>query len=146
MALLDPLPLQWGLFLRGGGGDGSFQAVWNEQKVIAQSYWPWAPNSIYICISFHKLGLGEHSMRKKVLLLYIFQDIKPLHCTVGSPMSSQYEGLVHVSLAQKDYTLSFCFVLTEIDSLVLAQQQEQRKGQLQNFFLKMRLKCLHRYS
>ena len=99
MALLDPLPLQWGLFLRGEGG---------------------APNSIYICISFHKLGLGEHSIRKKVLLLYTFQDIKPLDCTVGSPMSSQYEGLVHVSLAQKDYTLSFCFVLTEIDSLVLA--------------------------
>ena len=63
--------------------------------------------SICICISYHKLGVAGHSIRKKVLLLYTFQDIKPLHCTVGSPMSSHYEGLVYVSLApQKSYFVS----------------------------------------
>ena len=60
--------------------------------------------SIHICISFHKLGVARHSIRRKkiVIIIYTFQGIKPLHCTFGSPMSTYYEDLVYVSLAPKN--------------------------------------------
>ena len=103
------------IYFLGGGAESSGEPGENKaNRLLVQKVYIY---SIYICISFHKLGVAGHSIRKKVLLYYY---IKPLHCTVGSPMSSHYEGLVYVSLAQKNYTLFLCFVLTKIDSLVLA--------------------------
>ena len=107
------------IFFRGRRGADSSEEPGenNANRLLFQKVYIY---SIYICISFHKLGVAGHSIRKKCYFYILFKILNHYIAQSAAQWAHTMRVLFTLAWPPKNYILFFCFVLTKIDSLVLA--------------------------